>query len=41
LIERDNPYWDDLYPNLVGMNRKLPDWVLMGRRDKPGDDDMG
>jgi putative endonuclease len=26
LIEQDNPDWDDLYPNLVGMNRqKLPE----------------
>jgi putative endonuclease len=22
LIEQDNPDWDDLYPNLVGMNRQ-------------------
>jgi putative endonuclease len=22
LIEEDNPDWDDLYPNLVGMNRQ-------------------
>ncbi|MEI9989637.1 MAG: GIY-YIG nuclease family protein [Rhizomicrobium sp.] len=41
LIERENPFWDDLYPNLVGMNRKLPDWVFMGRRDEPGDDEKG
>ncbi len=26
LIEEDNPDWDDLYPNLVGMNRQtLPE----------------
>ncbi|HEY2034516.1 MAG TPA: GIY-YIG nuclease family protein [Rhizomicrobium sp.] len=26
LIEEDNPDWNDLYPNLVGMNRqRLPD----------------
>jgi putative endonuclease len=26
LIEQDNPDWDDLYPNLVGMNRQtLPE----------------
>jgi putative endonuclease len=26
LIEQDNPEWDDLYPNLVGMHRqKLPE----------------
>jgi len=26
LIERDNPDWNDLYPNLVGMHRqKLPE----------------
>ena len=23
LIEEDNPDWDDLYPNLVGMNRQM------------------
>jgi putative endonuclease len=39
LIERENPYWDDLYPGLVGMNRtSLPEAEIMGRRDKPGDD---
>ena len=23
LIERDNPNWDDLFPVLIGMNRKI------------------
>jgi putative endonuclease len=41
LIERDNPNWDDLYPGLIGTYRKLPEWVFMGRRDKPGDDEIG
>jgi hypothetical protein len=40
LIERENPYWDDLYPALIGMNRtQMATEVIMGRRDKPGDDD--
>ena len=42
LIERENPYWDDLYPALVGTNRSstrsIPKSEFMGRRDKPGDD---
>ena len=39
LIERENPYWDDLFPGLIGLNRQtLPADVFMGRRDKPGDD---
>jgi putative endonuclease len=39
LIEAENPYWDDLFPGLVGMKRQnLPAEVFMGRRDKPGDD---
>jgi putative endonuclease len=36
LIERENPYWDDLYPAITG--QKLPAKVFMGRRDEPGDD---
>ncbi len=40
LIERENPFWDDLYPALVGIHRQYPAReVIMGRRDKPGDDE--
>ena len=40
LIERDNPNWDDLFPALVGMHRtQLLPTAIMGRPDKPGDDD--
>src|ERR1700742_1533333 len=39
LIERENPYWDDLYPRLVGMHRQsLPPSVILGGRDEPGHD---
>ncbi|HEY1838150.1 MAG TPA: GIY-YIG nuclease family protein [Rhizomicrobium sp.] len=40
LIERENPYWEDLYPALIGMNRyNKAISEFMGRRDKPGDDE--
>jgi hypothetical protein len=41
LIERENPFWDDLYPALIGMKRSVPQTEIIGRRDKPGDDDVG
>jgi len=27
LIERDNPNWDDLFPELTGERRPPPDWL--------------
>jgi putative endonuclease len=44
LIERDNLYWVDLYPSLLGQNSPSTSQVLldaegMGGRDKPGHDD--
>jgi putative endonuclease len=30
LIERDNPHWDDLYPQLFGEDR-VPGWPAQGR----------
>jgi len=41
LIERDNPYWVDLFPWLTGQVGSKPDTEFMGRRDKPGGDGVG
>ena len=40
LIERDNPYWDDLYPALRALPGNASDAALgeLGPRDKPEDD---
>jgi putative endonuclease len=41
LIERDNPHWDDLFPALVGTGPKMRSPLeIMGRRDKPGGDEV-
>lgn len=40
-IERDNPYWDDLYPTFIGMHspRQVAKIAVMGGQDKPGHDE--
>lgn len=40
LIERENPRWADLYPELLALRGGVvdPSWVPMDPRDKPEDD---
>ena len=37
LIERDNPYWEDLYPALVGMRQRNDPASLAGDRSALGE----